>query len=78
MTASMTGFCFKEKQIKGGSLIIELKTLNSRYFELNLKLADQLRIFESRVREMISAKVSRGKVDCKIFMKIDENQSRVY
>jgi uncharacterized protein (TIGR00255 family) len=78
MTASMTGFCFKEKQIKGGSLIIELKTLNSRYFELNLKLADQLRIYESRVREMISAKVSRGKVDCKIFMKIDENQSRVY
>ena len=78
MTASMTGFCFKEKQIKGGSLIIELKTLNSRYFELNLKLADQLRIYESRVREMISAKVSRGKVDCKIFLKIDENQSRVY
>ena len=78
MTASMTGFCFKEKQIKGGSLIIELKTLNSRYFELNLKLADQLRIYESRVREIISAKVSRGKVDCKIFMKIDENQSRVY
>jgi len=78
MTASMTGFCFKEKQIKGGSIIIELKTLNSRYFELNLKLADQLRIYESRVREMISAKVSRGKVDCKIFLKIDENQSRVY
>ena len=78
MTASMTGFCFKEKQIKGGSLIIELKTLNSRYFELNLKLADQLRIYESRVREMISAKVSRGKVDCKIFLKIDKNQSRVY
>ena len=78
MTASMTGFCFKEKQIKGASLIIELKTLNSRYFELNLRLADQLKIYESKVREMISAKISRGKVDCRIFLKIEENQATAY
>jgi len=74
----MTGFCFKEKQIKGASLIIELKTLNSRYFELNLRLADQLKIYESKVREMISAKISRGKVDCRIFLKIEENQATAY
>ena len=78
MTSSMTGFCFKEKQIKGASLIIELKTLNSRYFELNLRLADQLKIYESKVREMISAKISRGKVDCRIFLKIEENQATAY
>lgn len=78
MTSSMTGFCFKEKLIKGASLIIELKTLNSRYFELNLRLADQLKIYESKVREMISAKISRGKVDCRIFLKIEENQATAY
>ena len=78
MTSSMTGFCFKEKQIKGASLIIELKTFNSRYFELNLRLADQLKIYESKVREMISAKISRGKVDCRIFLKIEENQATAY
>ena len=34
MTASMTGFSLRDDQVEGGRLVIELKTLNSRYFEL--------------------------------------------
>ena len=73
MTASMTGFSFKDKRIQGGSLVIELKTLNSRYYELNLKIAEQCKLYESKIREMISAQISRGKVDCKIFFKANES-----
>ena len=69
MTASMTGFSLRDNLIEGGSLVIELKTLNSRYFELNLKIADQFKVYESNIREIISGKVSRGKVECKIFFK---------
>ena len=47
----------------------ELKTLNSRYFELNLKIADQFKVYESKIREIISGKVARGKIECKIFFK---------
>ena len=32
MTASMTGFSFKDKRIQGGSLVIELKTLNPKQY----------------------------------------------
>ena len=46
MTASMTGFSLRDDQVEGGRLVIELKTLNSRYFELNLKIADQFNIKE--------------------------------
>jgi uncharacterized protein (TIGR00255 family) len=69
MTASMTGFSLRDNLIEGGSLVIELKSLNSRYFELNLKIADQFKVYESKIREIISGKVSRGKVECKIFFK---------
>ena len=59
MTASMTGFSLRDDQVKGGRLVIELKTLNSRYFELNLKIADQFKVYESKIREIISGKVAR-------------------
>jgi uncharacterized protein (TIGR00255 family) len=76
MTSSMTGFSFKDKSTQGGSLIIEIKTLNSRYYELNLKTSDLFKIYESKIREIIAAKVFRGKVDCKIFYRTKENSSK--
>jgi uncharacterized protein (TIGR00255 family) len=74
MTASMTGFSLRDDRVEGGRLVIELKTLNSRYFELNLKITDQFKIYESKIREIISGKVARGKIECKIFFKaIDDH-----
>ena len=74
MTASMTGFSLRDDRVEGGRLVIELKTLNSRYFELNLKIADQFKVYESKIREIISGKVARGKIECKIFFKaIDDH-----
>ena len=76
MTSSMTGFSFKDKSTQSGNLIIEIKTLNSRYYELNLKTSDLFKIYESKIREIIAAKVFRGKVDCKIFYRAKENSSK--
>ena len=68
----MTGFFFGEKDTKFGNLVIEIKTLNSRYCELQLKLGDDLRVYESQIREIILGSISRGKIDCRIFLRTNE------
>ena len=68
----MTGFFFGEKDTKFGNLVIEIKTLNSRYCELQLKLGDDLRVYESQIREIILGRISRGKIDCRIFLRSNE------
>jgi len=72
MISSMTGFFFGEKDTKFGNLVIEIKTLNSRYCELQLKLGDDLRVHESQIREIILGSISRGKIDCRIFLRSNE------
>jgi len=68
----MTGFFFGEKDTKFGNLVIEIKTLNSRYCELQLRLGDDLRLYESQIREIILGSISRGKIDCRIFLRSSE------
>ena len=68
----MTGFSFGEKDTKFGNLVIEIKTLNSRYCELQLKLGDDIRVYESQIREIVLGSISRGKIDCRIFLKSNE------
>lgn len=63
---SMTGFAAVEHPITGGVLLIELRSVNHRYLELHLKLDDTMRSFEPQVRELISAKLGRGKVECRL------------
>ncbi|MFZ8943812.1 MAG: YicC/YloC family endoribonuclease [Methylophilaceae bacterium] len=73
----MTGFSFQEIKLKEGKLTIEIRTLNSRFFELQLRLGEELREFEPKIREMIASKIIRGKVDCRIFYKTSEESNQV-
>ena len=66
MILSMTGYASQEYNTSNGVLIIELRSVNHRYLELQLKLDDNLRSFEASVREQIQAKLGRGKVDCRL------------
>ena len=63
---SMTGFASQEYNTSGGILLIELRSVNHRYLELQLKPDDNLRNFESTIRALIQAKLGRGKVDCRL------------
>jgi uncharacterized protein (TIGR00255 family) len=69
MALSMTGFSFKEADTEQGILLIEFRSLNNRYLELQFKLDESIRSFEPMIRELISANIKRGKVDCKIYFK---------
>ena len=66
MILSMTGFSSGEYNTSGGVLIIELRSVNHRYLELQLKPDDNLRGFESTIRELVQAKLGRGKIDCRL------------
>jgi uncharacterized protein (TIGR00255 family) len=66
MILSMTGYASHEYNTSSGVLLLELRSVNHRYLELQLKLDDNLRVFEATVREQIQAKLGRGKVDCRL------------
>jgi len=64
MIASMTAFGRSESNIDVGHIIWEIRTVNHRYLEINLRLPEELRMLEASIREHISKSISRGKVDC--------------
>jgi uncharacterized protein (TIGR00255 family) len=74
MILSMTGYASHENNTKNGVLLVELRSVNHRYLELQLKLDEQMRSFEAIAREMIQAKLGRGKVDCRISLMRDSQQ----
>jgi uncharacterized protein (TIGR00255 family) len=69
MILSMTGYASHEINTDNGVLLFELRSVNHRYLELQLKLDDYLRFFEATARETMQAKLGRGKVDCRINLK---------
>ena len=64
MISSMTAFGRTETDGPEGHCVWEIRTVNHRYLEIGLRLPEELRMLEARVRECISARISRGKVDC--------------
>lgn len=66
MIASMTGFALVNREVPGGRLALELRSVNHRYLEFQCRLPDELRMLESNLREAVAAKLARGKVDCRI------------
>ena len=66
MIYSMTGFASVAAELETSSLTLELRSVNSRYLDLQLRMPDELRTQEPALREAIAAQISRGKVECRI------------
>jgi len=66
MIASMTGFAAATRENAWGSLAVELKTVNHRYLEFQTRIPEDLRALEPAMREAVAARLTRGKVDCRI------------
>jgi len=66
MIYSMTGFATQSLELGSASLHLELRSVNSRYLDLNFRVVDELRAAEPLLRELISAKLRRGKVECRL------------
>ena len=64
MLRSMTAFARIESQHEPGGIQWEIRSVNHRYLDVNLRLPEDLRRLDPRVRERIGARLNRGKVDC--------------
>ncbi|MGZ5111158.1 MAG: YicC/YloC family endoribonuclease [Usitatibacter sp.] len=62
----MTGFAAASHESAQGSLGCELKTVNHRYLEFQTRIPEELRPLESAMREAVAARLTRGKVDCRV------------
>ncbi|WP_298837379.1 YicC/YloC family endoribonuclease [Clostridium sp.] len=63
MIRSMTGFGRGSSEKDGKSFTIEIKSVNHRYFETNIRMPRVLISFEDKIRKIIGEKVNRGKLD---------------
>lgn len=66
MIFSMTGFAAMNSEVSGGILSLELRAVNHRYLDIQMRLPEELRAAEPTLRALIANHVSRGKVECKI------------
>ena len=66
MVQSMTGFAVQARDLGSVSLHLELRSVNSRYLDLGFRIVDDLRAAEPAIRERISARLGRGKVECRL------------
>jgi len=63
---SMTGYAVAKRESAAGTVTIELKSVNSRFLDLQFRINDDLRTLEPALREVIIGKLVRGKVECRL------------
>lgn len=59
----MTGFGREHKIIDGREYLVEIRSVNSRYYEFNAKLPRSYMYLEEKLKTLIKGKISRGKVE---------------
>ena len=63
---SMTAYATTTVETVAGTLTIELKSVNSRFLDLQFRMNDEFRMYEPVFRETIMQQVKRGKVECRL------------
>ena len=63
----MTGYGKAENQFANKKLVVEMRSLNSKSMDLNVRIAPQLRTKELDIRTLIAQRLERGKVDLSIY-----------
>ena len=75
---SMTGYGYNEFQNEKIGIVVELKSYNNRYLDLNMNMPSFLNPLESDLRNYIAARIERGKVEFNLRVKeIEEDVSIV-
>jgi uncharacterized protein (TIGR00255 family) len=78
MIYSMTGYASATRELSavsgngGVSVSVELRTVNSRFLDLNFRMPEDVRVCEPTLREMLMNKLSRGKVDIRVNLQRSE------
>ena len=72
MIKSMTGFGRGEAGDETRKIVVEIKSVNHRYLDLNVKLPRKLNAFEVEIRNFIKSRIVRGKVD--VYITLEETK----
>jgi uncharacterized protein (TIGR00255 family) len=75
MTFSMTGYGKSVVQFKGRALTIELRSLNSKQGDINVRMPSVYRERELELRDLISSRLQRGKIDLSIQRDLAEGET---
>ena len=76
MVRSMTGYGKGFAENEDARVTIEMKSVNHRYLDLNIKLPKKLNFLESQIRNKISESIFRGKVD--VYITLNEHSDACY
>ena len=63
---SMTGYAVATQELPGGALTVEIRAVNNRYLDIQFRLPEELRAIEPALRELLAAKLTRGKIECRV------------
>ncbi len=77
MAHSMTAFARHSANGEWGNAVWEIRSVNNRYLDVNLRIPEELRGLESQFREQIANKLKRGKVDCTLKFKAESQQASI-
>ena len=66
MISSMTGYAASSIELSGLNLALDVRSVNSRYLEIQFRMNEELRALEPLLRERIAQQVQRGKLECRV------------
>ncbi len=69
MLKSMTGFGRAEQSVGDKTFLVDIKSLNGKQFDVQLKMPAFLKPFEFEIRNVLSTRLGRGSIDCTISLK---------
>src|SRR5437016_3537004 len=73
--ASMTGFAAASAATSRVTVSVELKSVNARFLEVAMRLPDEMRVLEAGARELLAARLARGKVEVRVTLTRDPSAS---
>jgi len=76
MIYSMTGYAARTLDLECGALHIELKSVNSRYLDFQFRVCEELRVAEPALRELFGARMTRGKLECRMSFSASSTRSQ--
>ncbi|MFI8706438.1 YicC/YloC family endoribonuclease [Bacillus sp. NPDC077411] len=68
MISSMTGFGRAKVESNAFQITVEMKSVNHRFLEMNIRLPKQMMVFEDKIRKLIAEQVGRGRIEVSIIV----------
>lgn len=66
--SSMTGFALARRDHRIGAIVLEIRSVNSRYLDPQFRISEELRAGEAILREALATRISRGKLDVRYYI----------